>query len=142
MHYISTRTDSSKPAPTKNFLDILLGGLASDGGLYLPNAYPQITDQELNNWRNASYADLAFDILRFPHLRQATPLIKCPEAQKTSSPQSHLHGTMETGFMPFDFPIPITVRLPNFCPIIDPSRQFLWPPAFLPVFSGGSFFGF
>ena len=43
MRYISTRGQS---AP-QSFCDILLGGLAPDGGLYLPESYPQITRAEL-----------------------------------------------------------------------------------------------
>jgi len=59
MKYISTRGNS----PAKKFTEILLGGLAPDGGLYLPEEYPQITRVELDAWRNLSYADLAFAIL-------------------------------------------------------------------------------
>ncbi|MFZ9649797.1 MAG: threonine synthase, partial [Fluviibacter sp.] len=59
MRYISTRGQS----PAQGFCDILLGGLAPDGGLYLPESYPQITRAELDAWRGLSYADLAFEIL-------------------------------------------------------------------------------
>ncbi len=59
MRYISTRGQS---AP-QTFCDILLGGLATDGGLYLPESYPQITRAELDAWRKLSYADLAYEIL-------------------------------------------------------------------------------
>lgn len=59
MRYLSTRGLS----PKLSFSDILLGGLASDGGLYLPEHYPQITRTELDQWRSLSYADLAFQIL-------------------------------------------------------------------------------
>ncbi|MEN3373792.1 threonine synthase [Dechloromonas sp. ZS-1] len=59
MRYISTRGQSAPQA----FCDILLGGLAPDGGLYLPESYPQITRAELDAWRKLSYADLAFEIL-------------------------------------------------------------------------------
>jgi len=45
------------------FCDILLGGLAPDGGLYLPETYPQISSTELAKWRSLSYAELAFEIL-------------------------------------------------------------------------------
>ncbi len=48
----------------QQFSDILLGGLAPDGGLYLPEHYPQVTGAELNAWRTLSYADLAFEILK------------------------------------------------------------------------------
>ncbi len=60
MRYLSTRGQAAPQA----FCDILLGGLAPDGGLYLPEAYPQVSPAELDVWRNLSYADLAFEILR------------------------------------------------------------------------------
>ena len=59
MKYISTRGN----APAKTFTEILLGGLAPDGGLYLPETYPQVTRAELDAWRSLSYADLAFAVL-------------------------------------------------------------------------------
>ncbi|HUW75806.1 MAG TPA: threonine synthase [Gallionella sp.] len=59
MKYISTRGN----APARSFMEILLGGLAPDGGLYLPEQYPQVTRAELNAWRKLSYADLAFAVL-------------------------------------------------------------------------------
>ena len=62
MHYISTRDDSRQPS-RKTFTEILLGGLAPDGGLYLPETYPQISRAELDAWRHLSYADLAFAVL-------------------------------------------------------------------------------
>jgi len=62
MRYISTRGNASASAKP-SFCDILLGGLAPDGGLYLPESYPQVTRAELDAWRTLSYADLAFAIL-------------------------------------------------------------------------------
>ena len=59
MRYQSTRGAS----PVQSFQGILLGGLAPDGGLYLPNQYPLVTTQQLDSWRGLSYADLAFEIL-------------------------------------------------------------------------------
>lgn len=59
MRYISTR---GGVAP-QSFCDILLGGLAADGGLFLPEAYPQISLDTLKAWQHLSYADLAFEIL-------------------------------------------------------------------------------
>ena len=65
MHYVSTRATSASAARNpQNFCDILLGGLAPDGGLYLPAEYPQVTSAELDAWRKLAYADLAFEILR------------------------------------------------------------------------------
>ena len=59
MKYISTRGN----APARTFTEILLGGLAPDGGLYLPEEYPQVSRAELDAWRSLSYADLAFAVL-------------------------------------------------------------------------------
>jgi threonine synthase len=59
MNYISTRGQ----VPAKSFTEILLGGLAPDGGLYLPEEYPQVSRDELDAWRALSYADLAFAVL-------------------------------------------------------------------------------
>ncbi len=59
MHYLSTRGD---PTP-RRFCEILLEGLAPDGGLYLPAEYPKVDDATLSKWRSLSYADLAFEIL-------------------------------------------------------------------------------
>ena len=62
MRYLSTRGDAQQ-SPKKTFTEILLGGLAPDGGLYLPETYPQVTRAELDQWRELSYADLAFAVL-------------------------------------------------------------------------------
>jgi len=61
MHYVSTRASDNTP---RQFSEILLGGLAPDGGLYLPKEYPQVTGAELDAWRKLSYADLAVEILK------------------------------------------------------------------------------
>jgi threonine synthase len=45
------------------FTRILLGGLAPDGGLVVPEAIPQVDDATLTLWRGQSYAELAFNIL-------------------------------------------------------------------------------
>ena len=59
MKYISTRGQS----PALSFSEILLGGLAPDGGLYLPESYPQFSDADLSAMRDMNYRDLAFTIL-------------------------------------------------------------------------------
>ncbi|MDO4760881.1 MAG: threonine synthase [Corynebacterium sp.] len=65
MHYISTRDANSTPA---KFSDILLGGLAPDGGLYLPEEYPRISSETLDQWRSLlteqGYAALAAEVLK------------------------------------------------------------------------------
>ncbi len=59
MKYLSTRGDRTE----RGFCDILLEGLAPDGGLYLPAHYPKVDNATLTRWRGLSYADLAFEIL-------------------------------------------------------------------------------
>jgi threonine synthase len=59
MRYASTRGDGT----LRGFSDILLEGLAPDGGLYLPTHYPQVDSATLERWRALPYADLAFEIL-------------------------------------------------------------------------------
>ena len=59
MNYLSTRGDASP----RRFCEILLEGLAPDGGLYLPERYPRIDAETLARWRRLSYAELAFEIL-------------------------------------------------------------------------------
>jgi threonine synthase len=57
--YVSTRGD----ATPRGFSEILLEGLAPDGGLYLPASYPKVDAATLARWRGLRYADLAFEIL-------------------------------------------------------------------------------
>jgi threonine synthase len=59
MKYISTRGDGAQ----RGFSEILLEGLAPDGGLYMPVSYPQVDASTLARWRELSYAGLAFEIL-------------------------------------------------------------------------------
>jgi threonine synthase len=59
LKYVSTRGDATPRA----FSDILLEGLAPDGGLYLPERYPKVDAATLARWRALPYAELAFEIL-------------------------------------------------------------------------------
>ena len=63
MKYLSTRGHPER----KQFCQILLEGLAPDGGLYLPDHYPKLSASDLANlrriWNEKGYADLAFAIL-------------------------------------------------------------------------------
>ena len=63
MRYMSTRGHADR----KQFCEILLEGLAPDGGLYLPEKYPQISLSDLAQlrdiWKTKGYAALAFEIL-------------------------------------------------------------------------------
>ncbi len=63
MRYLSTRGHADRP----QFCDILLEGLAPDGGLYLPESYPQLDASALTRlrqvWQSQGYAALAFEVL-------------------------------------------------------------------------------
>lgn len=59
MQYISTRGQ----APDLGFCDAVLAGLATDGGLYLPKTWPQISTNQLSQLSNASYQEIAFAII-------------------------------------------------------------------------------
>jgi threonine synthase len=60
MRYVSTRGGM----PPRRFTEILLEGLAPDGGLVVPESYPRVSLEELTAWRRLSYAALAGEILR------------------------------------------------------------------------------
>jgi threonine synthase len=70
LRYISTRG----AAPTLKFDEVLLAGLASDGGLYVPESWPQISAVELRRWRGLSYADLAVRVMS-PFIEGAVPQV-------------------------------------------------------------------
>ena len=61
MLYKSTRGES----PIVPFSDVLLGGLAPDGGLYMPESFPKFSIDEINSWSNLEFHELASKIL-FP----------------------------------------------------------------------------
>ncbi len=67
MRYISTRANATDPAQGRRFCEILLEGLAPDGGLYLPESYPVVSDATLSRLRDVyqqqGYAELAFEVL-------------------------------------------------------------------------------
>lgn len=60
MKYLSSRGGMQPQA----FSDILLEGLAPDGGLAVPEHYPQISLATLESWKGLSYAELAFEVLK------------------------------------------------------------------------------
>jgi threonine synthase len=59
MQFISTRGQ----APQTSFSDVLLAGLAPDGGLYLPQGWPHLTAAEIAAFKGARYQDVAFAVL-------------------------------------------------------------------------------
>ncbi len=60
MHYVSTRGS----APRLGFEDVTLAGLASDGGLYVPDQWPSFTTAEIAAMRGLSYVDTAVAVMR------------------------------------------------------------------------------
>jgi len=59
MRYLSTR-GGIQPI---SFTDAVMMGLATDGGLLLPESYPRISTEQLDAWRRLSYQELAFEII-------------------------------------------------------------------------------
>ena len=59
MKYISTRGQ----APALSFEDVVLTGLAPDGGLYVPETLPKFTQEEIASWAGLSYQELAFKVI-------------------------------------------------------------------------------
>ena len=59
MKYISTRGQ----APVLSFEEVVLTGLASDGGLYVPETLPHYSKEEIASWAGLSYQELVFKII-------------------------------------------------------------------------------
>ena len=98
MKYISTRGGM---AP-QSFSQILLGGLASDGGLAVPERIPTINAAELKYWRGLSYRNLAFEVLSkyvddIPAADLKTLIDKSYTAEAFGSDQITPVATLETG---------------------------------------------
>ena len=55
MLYNSTRGES----PIVPFSEVLLGGLAPDGGLYMPQTFPKFSIEEIESWSNLPFYQLA-----------------------------------------------------------------------------------
>ncbi|WP_421724574.1 threonine synthase [Bauldia sp.] len=60
MHYVSTRGQAS----ALGFSDALLAGLATDGGLYVPEAWPQVAPETIAGFASQPYADVAYSVVR------------------------------------------------------------------------------
>ena len=60
MQYLSSRGDAAH----KSFSQILMAGAAEDGGLYMPQDWPQFSSGELSALKNASFQTIAFTILK------------------------------------------------------------------------------
>ncbi len=59
MRYVSTRGE----APSVGFVDAILSGLAPDGGLYVPDAWPTFTREEIAAFAGRPYAEVAAEVL-------------------------------------------------------------------------------
>jgi threonine synthase len=68
MRYVSTRGG----APVRDFAEVLLAGLAEDGGLYVPSAWPFFSPPEWRALRGLAYPDLAARVLA-PFIGEAIP---------------------------------------------------------------------
>ena len=60
MKYVSTRGQ----APALGFSDVLLAGLASDGGLYVPESWPALSAETIAGFAGRPYHEVAFEIVR------------------------------------------------------------------------------
>ena len=60
MKYVSTRGGA---LDADQFADVLLGGLAPDGGLVMPASYPQVSRDDLARWRQLDYPALAYEVI-------------------------------------------------------------------------------
>ena len=59
INYISTRGDSD----TLKFNDVIFEGLAADGGLYVPEKWPTLSDEQINSFEEKSYNEIAHDVI-------------------------------------------------------------------------------
>jgi threonine synthase len=60
MNYISTRGE----APKASFTDVLLAALARDGGLYVPEFWPHLSNETIASFKGKSYAHVALEVIR------------------------------------------------------------------------------
>jgi threonine synthase len=86
LHYVSTRGT----APVLGFEEVLLTGLASDGGLYVPESWPELSGEELRRLAGRSYAEVAFAVMR-PFVDGAVP-------------ESSFRRMIEQAYATFDHP--------------------------------------
>lgn len=86
MKYESTRGG----CPQQNFEQVLLTGLAPDGGLYVPTELPHFSTEEIASWRELSYPDLAMKVI--------TPFIG------DEIPTADLRNIIEDSYAAFNHP--------------------------------------
>jgi threonine synthase len=76
--------------PQQNFEQVLLTGLAPDGGLYVPTELPHLSTEEIASWRELSYPDLAMKVI--------TPFIG------DEIPTADLRNIIEDSYAAFNHP--------------------------------------
>jgi threonine synthase len=62
VHYLSTRAGRTRPERL-SFDDVLLAGLARDGGLYVPTDWPRLDADQIRALRGRSYAEIAAAVI-------------------------------------------------------------------------------
>ena len=60
MHHVSTRGE----APPLGFAEVMLAGLARDGGLYVPKSWPQLDPKTILGFAGRPYAEVAVEVIR------------------------------------------------------------------------------
>ena len=60
MRYVSTRGE----APALDFVEVMLAGLARDGGLYVPESWPALDAEAIAGFAGRPYAEVAVEVIR------------------------------------------------------------------------------
>ena len=68
MRYVSTRGE----APPLGFTEVMLAGLARDGGLYVPESWPRLDKAAIAGFAGRPYAEVAVEVIR-PFVGDALP---------------------------------------------------------------------
>lgn len=72
LSYISTRSPAPASGRTLSFVDVMMQGMAPDGGLYVPSVWPTLPPDFLNAVSGLSYADIAMQVIT-PFVGDAIP---------------------------------------------------------------------
>lgn len=93
MQYVSTRGG----VPAATYTEIILQGLAKDGGLFVPVQYPQVSKETLKSWRGLNYAQLATAVtaLFAKDMNRSTIAHLC---ESTYTSETYDHGREGTDF--------------------------------------------
>lgn len=93
MQYVSTRGG----VPAATYSEIVLQGLAKDGGLFVPKEYPQVSRETLESWRGLNYAQLATAVtsLFAKDMNRSTIAHLC---ESTYTSEVYCHGREGTDF--------------------------------------------